>query len=108
MRMPAKTGYSTGLRISKDSSQHYVELWRQPLHQWLLVKIYHRYDMTVFRIPGFQRLERWIRNRAGDWTYIPIGSRQDIRCFHLTQRKRTTLARFDISEELANQIRMRL
>jgi hypothetical protein len=108
MRLPRKTGFSTGLIYSlrdRANDRHYVELWSQPLHRWILARIYHHYDMHVFRLPGFELLERWVEWRSGDALhYLPISARQDLRCYRLGEKDRTVLAHLDIEPEVAEKI----
>lgn len=78
--------------------RHYLTLWQQPLHRWLIATIYHWYDMCVYRLPGFRTLENLLHARhRDDDRYVPLGCRQDLRCFHLRHQQRTTLATFEIS-----------
>jgi hypothetical protein len=55
-----------------------------------VAKIYHWYDMRIFRVPGFKGLENWLHDRHGDdpLAYLPLGIRQDLRCYYLTEKKR--------------------
>jgi hypothetical protein len=92
------TTYS--LSLGKPLESRHVVVWKQPAHRWLVSRLYHAYDSVVWRLPGFRALENWLRRRhADDAWYVPLSSRQDLRCDYLWSRKRTVLAVLDASEE---------
>jgi hypothetical protein len=79
-------GYSYGA----TSITPYELRYEQPFHWWLLARLYHHYDMIVFRLPGFKALERWCERRTNERAdYMPISARQDLRCYNLRMRGRT-------------------
>lgn len=87
-----------------------VTLWRQPLRYWLWAQIYHVYDMLVWRVPGFFRLEAWLLEReerklGGGRLATPLGAKQDIRCYHLTQKGRDSVVTFDVSRDVYERLR---
>lgn len=97
-----KQGFSlsTTYSLRTEDRTHHLTVWEQPLHRWLIAEIYHWYDMRVYRLPGFRALERLLdKLHRGDMLYVPLGCRQDIRCYHLEQKQRTVLATLDISTE---------
>lgn len=94
-------------RDPKGTWTYRLELWKQPWHRWLIAWIYHWYDMRIFKVPGFKKLERWLWDRAkGDpLEYIPISARQDLTCYYLTERQRKTLVVLTITEEQYNSLK---
>lgn len=80
--------------------RHYVTFYEQPLLPWLIAHVYHWYDMRVYRLPGFKLLERALKRLqgGGEW-YVPLSARQDIRCYHLSRRKRTDLVTVEVAQE---------
>lgn len=81
----------------------HVTLYRQPLHRWLAARVYHWYDMRVYKLPGFKLAENlW------DWWYdkrkLPLAAEQDCRCYFLHQRGRTMLATFDVPADVYEQL----
>lgn len=95
---------------SEDRSYH-VTLWSQPLHLWLLAQVYHLYDMNVWKLPGFARLENWLLRREnrklGSDNSIPLGAKQDLRCYHLTHKGRVNHITLDVSGETYDRLRGR-
>jgi hypothetical protein len=109
MRFPNVHGYSlfTTYRVGDpvDGGRHHVELWTQPANRWMMARLYHWYDMRVYRLPGFRALERWLESRhADDDLYVPVSCQQDIRCDHLSRKGRRTLATVEISREVYEQL----
>lgn len=95
---------SYGLDKEDERYKHHVTLWTQPLHRWLIAWAYHRYDMIVFRLPGFKKLERFLEDRenaklSGDEFATPLSAKQDLRCFDLSRRDRDAVITFDIDQE---------
>lgn len=113
MRLPHVRRFSRFTRHSLRSPQvtYHVELWTQPLHHWLAAWAYHRYDMTVFRLPGFKALDNlilgWKLRRGGGELALPWSAEQDCRCYHLTQRQRTTLATLEVDEQTYRRLARR-
>ncbi len=84
---------------------HHVTLWQQPLWRWLLWRIYHSYDTVVWRMPGFRLLESALtRLGRGDPGRIPLGCRQDIRCFALERQGRVVLGTVTVDADLYTRI----
>jgi len=80
------------LRSEDKSRTRYRVTYTQPLLYWLIAKIYCFYDMRVFRLPGFKKLEDWYEKRNQDNPfYTPITAQQDFRCYQLTERGRIVL-----------------
>lgn len=85
---------------AEDGHQYLVEIYNQPLHRYLIAKLYHWYDMRVFKLPGFRKFERWHKQRFGkdDWTFDTISCRQDMKCFFLAHLDKEVLAEFEVDE----------
>jgi hypothetical protein len=105
MRLPHARGYARytthSLRTPECTVTYHVELWRQPLHRWLIAWAYHRYDTLMWRLPGFRLAERLVmawKTRGGDILAVPWGANMDCRCYFLGQRGRVVLANIQIDE----------
>ncbi|MCD6032298.1 MAG: hypothetical protein K0S78_4480 [Thermomicrobiales bacterium] len=105
MKTPQVRGYTVLTIIGRDGPRYAVELWRQPLHLWLIHNAYHWYDMHVEKIPGLHRFEHWLMSQSDDVHYTPICARRDLRCYLLEQRRKDHIARFDIDRETADKLR---
>jgi hypothetical protein len=90
------------------SETHHLEFWTQPWLRWMWWQVYHWYDMRIYRVPGFKLLERfiWWFHRNNDF-YIPLGAQQDCRCYELSIKRRTELARVDIDKETYDRLSTR-
>ena len=68
-----------------------------------MFKIYHWYDMRVYKVPGFKTVERWLLNwkehRHPGEICIPWSAEQDCRCYFLSEKKRKILLFLDVTEE---------
>lgn len=109
MRIPQVRTFEIFRTVNREGERGFgVRLTTQPAHRWLAARIYHWYDMWVFKLPGFGLLEsikKWrFRNRPAE-TYLPISAEQDLRCYHLAQRGKTELATLTIDEQTFNQLR---
>ncbi|HCT78702.1 MAG TPA: hypothetical protein DGT23_19425 [Micromonosporaceae bacterium] len=101
--MPVIRGFGLGtthtIRGARQVRYH-VTFWEQPAHRWLIATVYHWYDSCMYRLPGFQLLERALKRlHRNDDTYVPLGPQQDIRCYFLAQQKRTVLATVDLNAD---------
>lgn len=112
MRLPLKRGFECGYAVTSGAPDrlHYVVLWTQPWHLWLAGRVYHWYDMRIYKVPGFRTLEDWLlrreeRRRPDDELSIPLSCKQDLRCYDLTVRRRTVLATIDIGPDVYERIR---
>lgn len=109
MKIPMKYGWtrSTCWHIKEPRPDTYhLTLWRQPLHRWLMFKIYHWYDMRVYKMPGFKAIERWLMNQhKGDDLILPWSCNQDIRCYYLSKKAREILVVLQVTEEQYKAIR---
>lgn len=78
-----------------------VEVWQQPFWNWLVAGIYHWYDSRIYKVPGFKRLEKTLAwfHRNEPFEYIPLGCKQDIRCYHLDNKQRKVLAEFKVKAD---------
>lgn len=84
---------------SKAGISYKVEVWTQPWWRYAIAVAYHWYDMKIFKVPGFKKLEVLLQRRHGpDWTYLPLSAQQDERCYFLTNRERVVLAEFPVPE----------
>jgi hypothetical protein len=83
-----------------------LELWEQPLHRWLIAQIYHWYDMRIFKVPGFRKLERFLeaRHKGDPFLYLPLGVQQDCRCYSLTVKQKTILADVEVDKATRDRI----
>lgn len=84
----------------------YVEIYTQPTWRRLVHRVYHWYDMRIFKVPGFKRLERWLEDRhKGDpELYVPLSCRQDIRCYELGVQGKKQAALIKITKERYDEI----
>ena len=76
-----------------------VEVWQQSFWNWLMAAIYHWYDMRIYKVPGFKRLEKvlaWF-HRNEPFIYIPLGCQQDLRCYDLDRKNKKVLAKFEVA-----------
>lgn len=111
MKIPYKRGFTLVTIYSTPSGdegrRHQVELWEQPLHLWLLAMVYHWYDMRIYKVPGFRLLEQWLTNRhhGNPLEYLPLGVRQDLGCYWLTEKQRTVLAALPIDHETYERLK---
>lgn len=95
-------GFTT---YSSSRNRFHVTLWTQPWYRRAVAAVYHWYDMRVFKVPGFRRLERWLEHRhRGDDFYIPLSCQQDCRCHYLSERGKTELATFNIDEAMYDKL----
>ena len=78
-----------------------VEVWQQPFWRWLAAVIYHWYNMRIGKVPGFKLVEKtlWWFHRDEPFIYVPLGCQQDIKCYHLSIKKRKVLAKFEVKED---------
>lgn len=84
----------------RDDKRYVLEVWTQPRLRWLVAQVYHWYDMRIYKVPGFKRLERWLQSRhGGNLFYIPISCRQDLRCHHLQGRGRKMVVVVQVAEQ---------
>lgn len=92
-----------------DTRGYHVTLWSQPLHRWLAAWVYHKYDMTMFRLPGFLRLENWLLKREErknpHLVAIPLGCKQDIRCYDLSRKGRDDVVTFEVTKEQYDRLK---
>lgn len=103
--MPKVRGFEAGWTYGRRTRehQHYLEVYEQPLWNWLIAHIYHLYDMWIFKVPGFKKLERlyskyyhwrYAEKDPDRWGFIPIAVRQDLRCYELMRKNKKILAFF--------------
>lgn len=105
-------GYTVTMIMGRDTTRYEVALWEQPLHNWLIAKLYHYYTELVFSFPGFKRLEKWLQIRGEaketednlDYFYIPISNRQDLRCEHLSHKNRKVNAILPLDTEQGEEL----
>lgn len=101
--------YTPGTAHRRSGVFPYVEIWTQPYFWWLVARMYHWYESCTE--PMMLRIsDRLQRNHKGDLEYVPLTSRRDIRCDHLSRKKRNTLAivymtkeQYDIVTEVASK-----
>jgi hypothetical protein len=107
MRFLNVRGFTTS--TTYPTGRHFVTLWEQPLHRWLMAQVYHWYDMRVYKLPGFRTVERWLERMHGDdELYVPLSARQDLRCWYLTEKQRTQLAKLDLPSDVAERVKASL
>jgi len=114
-------GYGKEMEIS-----YYVDVYTQPVRNRIAGWLYHKYDMAIYRIPGYSRLERLLMERhdlkcqgcfIGEvWRrgggaaeelfcgYMPLTARQDIKCFKISSKNRIDVGRMLITEEQYQQL----
>jgi len=100
------TVYHLNREQHERRTSYAIELWKQPLHRWLIAKFYHWYSWKIHKVPGFKKLEKWLWKRYEDhhdgdelFLYIPISNRQDLRCYDLCHKRQTVLARLELTKE---------
>jgi hypothetical protein len=69
-----------------------------------MARIYHWYDMRIFKVPGFKIVENWLlkleeRRHPGDDIVVPWGCNQDIRCYLLHEKQRKVLLNLEVTKE---------
>lgn len=101
MKINGFTLYSSG-----DSFE--IEIWEQPVRRWVTARMYHWYDMRMFKILGYRALERWLQRHAKSVSYLSLTVRQDCRCYELAHKQRKSLGFIKIDEELYNQLANRV
>lgn len=112
MRIPLKHDYTISVILGRDREKRFqVELWTQPWHRYLVAVAYHWYDMRICKVHGFKKLENWLMSRNdADFLTIesfPLGCKQDLRCYHLSIKQRTVLARLPIDRETFKKLERR-
>jgi len=107
MKIPMKYGWSRSrgfsLRDVENKWSYHLTLWRQPWHRWLIFKIYHWYDMRVYKMPGFKVIENWLlywkgRRYPGE-ICLPWSAEQDCRCYFLSEKQRKVLLNLELTKE---------
>lgn len=87
---------------SSNEPTYRIELWLQPWRRYLAARVYHWYDMHIFKVPGFKLVEnanlRWKMRRNPGRICLPLSAEQDCRCYYLARRDRRVLARFPVDE----------
>lgn len=91
MRVPRKYGFSLGTRLTWERQTHYVVLWAQPLHWWLISRVYRRYHMVLGRFPALSQ-QAW--------------AKRQVRCHDLTYKHRFNLAELELDAETHEKIRL--
>lgn len=95
--------YSLFIRFTNYSPKvtYHVEVFRQPLPRYLVARAYDWYSLRAFKIPGFRRFDSWHHRRfgKGDWTFIPISARQDIRAHFLREKGKNHIVTVEIDED---------
>lgn len=86
--------YSTEIR-------YFVNIYQQPWYRRLIARAYCWYDMRIIKMPGFKKLDSWHHTHfgKGDWTFLSISVRQDLRCFELRRKDKVILATFEVDRE---------
>lgn len=87
------------MRIADGDKSHWVELWEQPLRNWIVAHIYNKYETWCWKTGLTRLIEKLPFWRKEEMFFIPFGCRQDIRCFDLVHKNRTSLLRLQITEE---------
>ena len=77
-----------GLVLSREGSRSYEATYAQPRWRRLIALAYCKYHMAVW--PIVKRLERL--ERRTNWYDMPLGCRQDIRCYHLMEKQRVEIS----------------
>lgn len=93
-------------RLRDETWSWHIEVYTQPTWRRLVHRTYHWYDMRIFKVPGFKRLERWLEDRhKGDpELYVPLSCQQDIRCYELGVRGKKQAALIEITKEQYDKI----
>lgn len=95
--------YELTLRFTsraEDGHQYLVEIYKQPLHRYLIAWVYHWYDMHIFKVPGFKKFDNWHHRKFGKGNifFIPISCRQDLKCAFLSRQDKVILAELEVDE----------
>ena len=100
---------SLNVRPGGSGKRYFVNAWQQPWWDWLVAHLYHKYDMLIFRVPGYKFVESWLyareARRLGTDDPMPLGAKQDIRCYYLTRRNRVDVARQEIDQATYDKLR---
>jgi len=86
-------GHTPGMAYRREDTIPYVEIWQQPFWRWLIAQAYHLWEKISWR--GFRLIEKYhedLFKKKDDDFFIPLTNRQDLKCEHLTHKKRDTLA----------------
>lgn len=93
----------------RTDTTYWVELWEQPLRDWIIAHLYHRYETFMWKSGIVKLIEKLypgkkIKATAVDTDdefemNIPFGCGQDLRCFDLVHKHRDRLLKFQITEE---------
>lgn len=121
--------YRVDSKLPGPDVQYFATISEQRLTSYWFAKLYHFYDMRIFKVPGFASLEKfdvWLHSRrcnddcmtgevwrrATDVTtvetycaHMPIDTRQDFRCCYLSDKNKTRIAEFPLSEPEYNRLR---
>lgn len=108
MRLYTSLGEIHSIRKTPKEKSYYIEVYTQPFWDRLHYKVYHWYDMHLFRIPGMRKFERalyeakcrWQQWRGNDtFLEMPWFAAQDCHCYELSRKNRKDLVRLDLTEE---------
>lgn len=93
---------SYDIRNKDVEPKHWIELWTQPLHRWLIAQAYHRYDDIMWRLPGFRWVENQLLKASGDKPDLPWGAKMDCRCYELMHQGRVVNGRVLLAKDVAD------
>lgn len=111
--------YSYRRSEPKGTRHYYVNIDQYVLHEYLIWKAYHWYDMRFpIKVPGFRMLESLARKMGGEHRlaaddppprlrdrFVAWTVNQDIRCYELGQHKAKNLLLLEITEEQYREMR---
>lgn len=110
--------------IATGKKTYMVGFYQQPLRDHLIAKAYNFYSWRVFRVPGYQLIDRWQTRRhergcSGDCAtgtdmrtgkrtpmcvHMPLSAAQDVRSFELGRKNRVDLGDIEVPEELYRKL----
>jgi hypothetical protein len=88
-------------RNEPGTIEYWVTFTQQPLWNAFVAKVYHWYDMRMYKIPGVRLIERfgvWL-HRKNDEIYIPWTNKQDLRCDDLRSKNLKRIASIQIDKD---------
>jgi hypothetical protein len=108
---PERKQELSALRKEQAYTSYHVEFWTQPLWNYVVYRLYHFYDMHIFKVPGMRTLAKvadwWLFRKAEgkDFMAMPWCAEQDLRCFELSKRGRVSVGEVDIDKETYDKLR---
>lgn len=90
-------GHTYGIKTKVRTP--YTSTYTQPLHNYIIAKLYHKWERLTW--PFFRFLEKRV-HIPNDLDYIPYTNRQDIRCYFLHEKNKIILNTIRGEEEASD------